>query len=120
MEALRRETELFVGSTIREDRSIVELLDADYTFLNERLARHYGIPGVYGSRFRRILLANHNQRGGLLAHGALLAPASYPDRRSPVLRGKWVLNNIFGRPVPPLRAGVVLNLNTKPGARPAS
>jgi len=120
MQALRRETELFVGSTIREDRSLVELLNADYTFLNERLARHYGIPGVYGSRFRRILLPNHNQRGGLLAHGALLATTSYPDRTSPVLRGKWLLNNIFGLPVPPPPPGVDMNLNTKPGARPTS
>ena len=119
MQALRRETELFVGSTIREDRSVVDLLDADYTFVNERLARHYGIPGVYGSRFRRVTLANHDQRGGLLAQGALLATTSYPDRTSPVLRGKWLLNNIFGLPVPPPPPGVDTNLD-KPGARPAS
>ena len=120
MQALRRETELFVGSTIREDRSIVDLLDANYTFVNERLARHYGIPGVYGSRFRRVTLANHDQRGGLLAQGALLATTSYPDRTSPVLRGKWLLNNIFGLPVPPPPPGVDTNLNDKPGARPTS
>jgi Protein of unknown function (DUF1592)/Protein of unknown function (DUF1588)/Protein of unknown function (DUF1585)/Protein of unknown function (DUF1587)/Protein of unknown function (DUF1595)/Planctomycete cytochrome C len=119
MQALRRETELFVGSTIRDDRSIVDLLDANYTFVNERLARHYGIPGVYGSRFRRVTLANHDQRGGLLAQGALLATTSYPDRTSPVLRGKWLLNNIFGLPVPPPPPGVDTNLD-KPGARPAS
>ena len=119
MQSLRRETELFVASTIREDRGVADLLDADYTFVNERLARHYGIPGVYGSRFRRVALANHDQRGGLLAQGALLATTSYPDRTSPVLRGKWLLNNIFGLPVPPPPPGVDTNLD-KPGARPAS
>jgi Protein of unknown function (DUF1592)/Protein of unknown function (DUF1588)/Protein of unknown function (DUF1585)/Protein of unknown function (DUF1587)/Protein of unknown function (DUF1595)/Planctomycete cytochrome C len=120
MQAMRRETELFVASTIHEDRSLVDLLDADYTFVNERLARHYGISGVYGSRFRRVTLPNHDQRGGLLAHGALLATTSYPDRTSPVLRGKWLLNNIFGLPVPPPPPGVDTNLTDKPGARPAS
>jgi len=120
MQALRRETELFVASTIRENRSVVDLLDANYTFVNERLARHYGIPDVYGSRFRRVALPNHDQRGGLLAQGALLATTSYPDRTSPVLRGKWLLNNIFGLPVPPPPPGVDTNLNDKPGARPAS
>jgi hypothetical protein len=120
MQAMRRETELFVASTIQDDRSVVDLLDADYTYVNERLARHYGIPGVYGSRFRRVALANHEQRGGLLAHGALLATTSYPDRTSPVLRGKWLLNNIFGLPVPPPPPGVDTNLAEKPGARPTS
>ena len=120
MQAFRRETELFVGSTIREDRSVADLLNADYTFVNEKLARHYGIPGVYGSRFRRVALPNHDQRGGLLAEGALLATTSYPDRTSPVLRGKWLLNNIFGLPVPPPPPGVDMNLNAKPGARPRS
>jgi hypothetical protein len=120
MQAMRRETELFVGSTIREDRGLAELLNADYTFVNERLARHYGIPGIYGSRFRRVALPNHDQRGGLLAEGALLATTSYPDRTSPVLRGKWLLNNIFGLPVPPPPPGVDTNLASKPGARPAS
>jgi len=120
MQAMRRETELFVASTIRDDRSVVDLLDADYTFVNERLARHYGIPGVYGNRFRRVTLSNHDQRGGLLAQGALLATTSYPDRTSPVLRGKWLLNNIFGLPVPPPPPGVDTNLNDKPGVRPAS
>ncbi len=120
MQAFRRETELFVGSTIAEDRSVVSLLDADYTFVNEKLARHYGIPGVAGSRFRRVTLPNHDQRGGLLTHGALLATTSYPDRTSPVLRGKWLLNNIFGLPVPPPPPGVDTNLNDKPGAAPTS
>ena len=98
---------------------MLDLLRADYTFVNERLARHYGIPGIYGSRFRRVTLPNPDQRGGLLAHGALLATTSYPDRTSPVLRGKWLLNNIFGLPVPPPPPGVDTNLpETKPGAAP--
>jgi hypothetical protein len=119
LQAFQRETELFVASTIREDRSVHDLLNADYTFVNERLARHYGIPGIYGSRFRRVALPNHDQRGGLLAEGALLATTSYPDRTSPVLRGKWLLNNIFGLPVPPPPPGVDTNLTeNKPGAAP--
>src|SRR5437764_302004 len=116
LQAFQRETELFVGSTIRGDRPVSELLDANYTFANEKLARHYGIPGVYGSRFRRVTLPNLNQRGGLLAQGALLATTSYPDRTSPVLRGKFLLNNIFGLPVPPPPPGVDTNLENKPGA----
>jgi mono/diheme cytochrome c family protein len=121
MQAFQRETEMFIASTLREDRSVVDLLDANYTFVNERLARHYGIPGVYGSRFRRVTLANHEQRGGLLSQGALLATTSYPDRTSPVLRGKFLLNNIFGLPTPPPPAGVDTNLaETKPGAMPPS
>jgi mono/diheme cytochrome c family protein len=120
LQGFQRETELFVGSTIREDRSVIDLLNAGYTFLNERLARHYGIPGIYGSRFRRVTLTNHDQRGGLLAQGALLAATSYPDRTSPVLRGKFLLDNIFGLPVPPPPAGVDTNLADKPGAVPKS
>jgi hypothetical protein len=121
MEGFKRETELFVASTLREDRSVLELLNADYTFLNEKVARHYGIPGVYGSRFRRVSLPDPNQRGGLLAQGALLSTTSYPDRTSPVLRGKFLLDNIFGLPVPPPPPGVDTNLaNDKPGAAPKS
>jgi mono/diheme cytochrome c family protein len=120
LQAFQRETELFVGSTLREDRSVAELLNADYTFVNERLARHYGIPGVYGSRFRRVTLPNPDERGGLLAEGALLATTSYPDRTSPVLRGKWLLDNIFGLPIPPPPPGVDTNLAEKPGAAPTS
>ena len=116
LEAFRRETELFVASTLREDRSVVELLDADYTFVNERLARHYGITGVHGSRFRRVALPDREQRGGLLAHGAVLATTSYPDRTSPVLRGKWLLDNIFGLPAPPPPPGVDTNLESSPAA----
>jgi hypothetical protein len=120
LQAFQRETELFVGSTLHDDRSVVELLNANYTFVNERLARHYGISGIYGSRFRRVTLPDQNQRGGLLAEGALLATTSYPDRTSPVLRGKWLLNNIFGLPVPPPPPGVDTNLENKPGAAPTS
>jgi mono/diheme cytochrome c family protein len=119
LEAFKTETELFVGSTLQDDRSVLDLLRADYTFVNERLARHYGIPGIYGSRFRRVTLPDLNQRGGLLAHGALLATTSYPDRTSPVLRGKWLLDNIFGIAVPPPPPGVDTTLpDTKPGSAP--
>ncbi len=120
LQAFKQETEMFVASTLREDRGVADLLDANYTFVNERLARHYGIPGIYGSRFRRVTLPNHEQRGGLLAQGALLATTSYPDRTSPVLRGKWLLNNIFDLPIPPPPPGVDTNLVNKPGATPAS
>ena len=119
MEAFKRETELFVGSTLREDRSVLELLNADYTFVNEKLARHYGIPGIYGSRFRKVPVPDTNQRGGLLAQGALLSTTSYPDRTSPVLRGKFLLNNIFGLQTTPPPAGVDTNLAPpKPGGPP--
>ena len=120
LQAFRRETELFVASTLREDRSVAELLNANYTFVNERLARHYGIPGIYGSRFRRVTLPNPDQRGGLLAEGALLATTSYPDRTSPVLRGKWLLDNIFGIRVPPPPPGVDTNLEPEEGSAPTS
>ncbi len=116
LEAFKTETEMFVASTLREDRSVSGLLDSNYTFANERLAKHYGIPGIYGSRFRRVALPDRTQRGGLLAHGALLVTTSYPDRTSPVLRGKWLLNNILGLPVPPPPPGVDTNLDAKPGA----
>jgi hypothetical protein len=110
LQAFERETDLFIASNLREDRSVVELLNANYTFVNERLARHYGIAGVYGSRFRRVSLPNPEQRGGLLAHGSVLATTSYPDRTSPVLRGKFLLNNILGLPSPPPPPGVDTNL----------
>jgi len=120
LQAFQKETEMFVASTLREDRPLGELLDANYTFVNERLARHYGIPGVYGTRFRRVTLPNHDERGGLLGEGALLVTTSYPDRTSPVLRGKWLLNNILGLPIPPPPPGVNTTLETKPGVRPPS
>jgi len=116
MQGFQKETELFVGSNIKDDRPVSELLDANYTFLNEKVARHYDIPGVYGSRFRRVTLPDRNQRGGLLAQGALMATTSYPDRTSPVLRGKWLLNNIFGLPIPAPPPGVDTNLDNKPGS----
>ena len=100
-EAMEEETRLFIDHTIREDRSIVELLDADYTFVNERLAEHYNIPNVAGSRFRRVELPDLEKRGGVLGHASILTLTSYPERTTPVLRGKWILENILGRHVPP-------------------
>ena len=99
-EALQRETELFFESMLRENHSVVELLDADYTFLNERLARHYGIPNIYGNHFRRVTLEDERRRG-LLGKGSILTTTSYANRTSPVLRGKWILENILGAPPPP-------------------
>jgi mono/diheme cytochrome c family protein len=100
-QAFRQETELFVDSILREDRSVLDLLSANYTFVNQRLAKHYGIPHVYGSRFRRITLDDASGRGGLLRHGSVLTVTSYATRTSPVLRGKWILDNILGVPPPP-------------------
>ena len=99
-QALLTETELFFASIIREDRSVLDLMNADYTFLNERLAKHYGIPNVYGSHFRRVALPDETRRG-LLGKGAVLMVTSHPHRTSPVIRGKWVLENILGAPPPP-------------------
>ena len=98
--ALQMEIEQFFASIIREDRSVMDLLTADYTFVNERLARHYGIPYVYGSHFRRVTLQDDVRRG-LLGKGALLMVTSHPHRTSPVLRGKWILENVLGAPPPP-------------------
>ena len=100
-QAFRQETELFFDSVLREDRSVLDLIRADYTFLNERLAKHYGIPDVYGSRFRRVTLGPDSKRGGLLRHGSVLAVTSYATRTSPIIRGVWVLGSIFGAPPPP-------------------
>ncbi len=100
-QAFRRETELFFESILREDRSVLDLLKADYTYLNERLAKHYGIPNVYGSRFRRVSLDKESERGGLLRQGSILTVTSYATRTSPVIRGKWILENILGTPPPP-------------------
>jgi mono/diheme cytochrome c family protein len=100
-QAFRRETELFVDSVLREDRSVLDLIKTDYTFLNERLARHYRIPGVYGSRFRRVTLTPDSNRGGLLRQGSVLSVTSFATRTSPVIRGVWVLSNLFGAPPPP-------------------
>ena len=99
-DALRHETELFFESQVREDRSVLELLTANYTYLNERLARHYGIPSVYGSHFRRVMLSD-GRRMGLLGHGSILTVTSYSTRTSPVIRGKFLLENLLGAPPPP-------------------
>jgi len=99
--AFEQETKLFFDSVVRENRSILDLLSADYTFLNERLARHYGIEGVYGERFRRVSLPADSPRGGLLGQGGILMATSYPNRTSVVIRGKWILENVFGAPPPP-------------------
>jgi hypothetical protein len=108
-QAMKEETELFFDSIMREDRSLMDLLSADYTFVNERLARHYGIPNVYGSRFRRVPVTNEARRG-LLGQASILTVTSYPNRTSPVERGKWILTNLLGVPpqppppnVPPLQ-----------------
>ena len=99
-QSMRRETELLFGHVLHDDRSVLELLTADYTYVNERLARHYGIPGVYGDRFRRVPVVEQN-RHGLLGHASLLTVTSYATRTSPVLRGRWILENLLGAPLPP-------------------
>jgi hypothetical protein len=102
-QSFRRETELFFESIMREDRNVMDLLTANYTFVNERLAKHYGIPNVYGSRFRRVTLSGLNDndaRRGLLGQGSILSVTSYPTRTSPVLRGKWIMENVMGTPPP--------------------
>jgi hypothetical protein len=98
-QAFRKETELFFESIVREDRSALELLSADYTFVNERLAQHYGIPNIYGTQYRRVKVANEARRG-ILGQGSILTVTSYPNRTSPVLRGKWILENLLGTPPP--------------------
>jgi hypothetical protein len=100
-QAFRKETELFVDSVLREDRCALDLLRANYTFLNERLAKHYGIPDVYGGRFRKVEVTPDSWRGGLLRQGSVLTVTSYATRTSPVLRGKWILDNLLGVPPPP-------------------
>ena len=99
--AFEQETKLFFESIVRENRSVLELLDADYAFLNERLAKHYGIGGVYGERFRRVPLPDDSVRRGLLGQGSVLTGTSRANRTSPVIRGKWILENILGTPPPP-------------------
>jgi hypothetical protein len=100
-QAFRRETELFFESILHEDRSALDLLRADYTFLNERLALHYGIRNIKGSHFRRVAWPSDSMRRGLLGQGSILTLTSYPDRTSPVVRGKWILENVLGTPPPP-------------------
>jgi hypothetical protein len=98
--AFRREVELFFDSIVREDRPVIDLLTADYTFVNERLALHYGIPNVRGVNFRRVALADDSPRRGLLGKGAILTVTAFPNRTSPVVRGKWVLQSLLGAPPP--------------------
>ncbi|MEO8592694.1 MAG: DUF1592 domain-containing protein [Candidatus Solibacter sp.] len=100
-QAMRQETELFFASIVREDRNVMDLLRANYAYLNERLAKHYGVPNVYGSRFRRVTFDADSVRGGLLRQGSVLTVTSYGTRTSPVIRGKWILSNILGVPPPP-------------------
>ena len=112
-----KEAQEFLSSILLGDRSVVDLLTADYTFLNERLARHYGIPGVYGSQFRRVALDGQERRG-LLGKGAVLLRTSYGDRTSPVLRGAWVLDKLMGTPPSPPPPNVSTNLDQEPGEQP--
>jgi mono/diheme cytochrome c family protein len=118
-QALRRETEMLFDSILREDRSVLDLLTADYTFVNERLARHYGIPGVYGTHFRRVPVPSESRRG-LLGQGSILTVTSYPTRTSPVLRGKWILENILGTPPPVPPPNVPPLQENPPGAKAVS
>ena len=119
-EAMQRETELFLESQLRADRSVLDLLTADYSFLNERLASHYGIPHVHGSHFRRVKLPD-DRRGGLLGHASILTVTAYPTRTSPTQRGKWVLENIIGAPPPPPPPNVpALKENGEGGSPPTS
>ena len=103
--AFEQEAELFFASIMRENRSVLDLMDANYSFINERLAKHYNIPGVYGSHYRRVTLTDEARRG-LLGKGAILMVTSHTDRTSPVVRGKWVLDNLLGAPPPPMPANV--------------
>jgi hypothetical protein len=111
-EALKKETELFFDSMVREDRSIIDLITGDYTFINERIARHYGIQGVNGPEFRRVTLTDENRRG-LLGHGSILALTSVADRTSPVLRGKWIMEVLLASPPPAPPPNVPLLEETK-------
>jgi hypothetical protein len=120
-DAFRQEIEMFFGSVINEDRSILDLLTADYTFVNERLARHYGIPDVYGSQFRRVELEDDlDMRRGLLGKGALLTITSDAARTSPVKRGKWYLETFMGVSPPDPPPGVETDLTPKEGAAPTT
>jgi mono/diheme cytochrome c family protein len=119
-EAFLRETELFFGSIIHEDRNVLDLLNADYTFVNERLARHYGIPNVYGSQFRRVSWPADSPRRGLLGQGSILTVTSIATRTSPVQRGKWLLENVLGTPPNPPPANVPPLTENKSGAKQIS
>ncbi len=118
-QSFRREVELLFGAIMREDRSVLELLTADYTFVDERLARHYGIPNVYGSQFRRVPVTD-DARKGLLGKGAMLLVTSNADRTSPVVRGKWILDNLLGMPPPAPPADVPALVTAADDGRPRS
>ncbi|MEQ8315243.1 MAG: DUF1592 domain-containing protein [Gammaproteobacteria bacterium] len=120
IEAFARESEMFVAESLRADSSIMDLIGADYTFVNERLAQHYEIEGVYGSRFRQVAIPDTSKRGGLLSQGALLTVTSYPGRTSPVLRGKWLLDNMLGTPPPPPPPNVPILAEASSGSAPSS
>jgi hypothetical protein len=109
-QSFQRETEMLFEAVMREDRRVIDLLDADFTFVDERLARHYGIPNVHGSRMRRVALGPDSPRRGLLGHGSILTVTSAANRTSPVTRGKWVLENVLGAPPPTPPPGVETNL----------
>ena len=119
-QGFRRETEMLFGHIVNEDRSVLELLSADYTFLNERLAKHYGIPNVYGDHFRQVALDPDGERAGLLSHGSVLTVTSYATRTSPVLRGKWILENLLGMPPPPPPPNVPPLEESGPGGQAVS
>ncbi len=118
--AFEQETRLLFTSIVKENRNVLDLLRADYTFLNERLARHYGIPGVYGTNMRRVELPSNSPRRGLLGHGSILTVTSYTTRTSPVLRGKWILENLLGMPPPPPPPNVPPLAEPEPGVAAAS
>jgi len=118
--SFRRETELIFEAIVREDRSLLDLLDADYTFVDERLARHYGMPDVYGSHFRKVTLPPDSPRRGLLGQGSMLTVTSVATRTSPVSRGKWVLENLLGTPAPVPPPGVETNLEREEVSAPAT
>jgi cytochrome c5 len=117
-EGFARETELLFDSVVHEDRNVLDLLRADYTFVNERLAKHYGIPNIYGSHFRRIPVAKEARRG-VLGHGSVLMVTSHADRTAPVLRGKWILDNLLGTPPPPPPPDVSTDLKEGEEGEPA-
>lgn len=119
-QSLTRETELFFDSILRENRSVVDMLTADYTFLNERVAHHYGLPNVQGSHFRRVTLPANSPRRGILGHGSILAMTSHAIRTSPVFRGKWVLNNILGTPPPEPPPNIPVLVDKKTQAKTAT
>jgi len=118
-QAFQEETRLFVANQMREDRSVTDLLNANYTFVNERLAKHYGMSDVYGERYRKVTI-DPAERGGLLGQGSILLVTAYPNRTSPVLRGKWVLDNLLGMPPPPPPPDVPALKESGANGRPAS